>query len=145
MHFSGDHGIGEIVGIAVAASPKIKPSVRILMDEKRGPGADIPYAVVFKSRPGPRRPSRCGQSVSFGAQTQKINHHVLAVTVPAGFNEAVLRGPAHRKSAVALQHPKPIDALENGGGQLVYLSVVKIGAASEHAAKKDGGVDGGHF
>jgi hypothetical protein len=46
---------------------------------------------------------------------------------------------------VALEHPKPIDALKNRGGQLVDFSVVKIGAAGEHAAKKDGGVYGGNF
>ena len=46
---------------------------------------------------------------------------------------------------MALQHPEPINTLENRVGQLVYFSVVKISAAGEHAAKKDGGVDGGNF
>src|ERR1700686_1414991 len=112
------------------------------MDENGRFGADVANAIEFENRPGPRRPSGGGQSVGCGAHTQKINHHVLAVTVPASFDEAVLRGPAHGKSLVALQHPQPIDTLKNRGGQLIYFGVVKISAAGEHSAKKDGGVDG---
>src|ERR1700732_2925173 len=115
------------------------------MDEEWRPGADIAYAIEFEGGPGPRRPGGWGQCVGFGTDTQKIKHHVLAIAVPAGFNEAVLGGPAHGKSTMALQHPEPIDTLKNRIGQLVYFSVVKIGAAGEHAAKKDGGVDGGNF
>src|SRR6202011_4959080 len=102
-----DHGVGEIVGKMVAASAKIEPGVRILMDEDRGLGADIANAIEFENGPGPCRPGGGGKSVACGAQTQKINHHVLAVAVPAGFNEAVLGGPAHGKCFVALEHPKP--------------------------------------
>src|SRR6202030_3644397 len=53
--------------------------------------------------------------------------------------------PTHGKSFVALQHPQPIDTLKNGGSEFVDFSVVKIGAAGEHAAKKDSGVDGGNL
>ncbi len=44
-----------------------------------------------------------------------------------------------------MQHPVPVHALENSGGQLVYFGVVKISAAGQHATKKNGGVYGRDF
>ena len=50
------------------------------------------------------------------------------------------------KVVAAVEHPGPVDAVVDEGGELVDVGVVvEVGAGGEDAAEEQRGVDGGDF
>ena len=76
---------------------------------------------------------------------EEVDHHELAVVVPAGGDEAGLGMPAHGKGLAAVKHPGPVDAVVELGGEGCDFGIVEVGAGGEGAAEKDGGVHGRYF
>ena len=65
--------------------------------------------------------------------------------VPARGEEACLGIPAHGESFAAVEHPGPVDAVVELGGEVGDLWVVEVGADGEDTAEEDGRVDRGDF
>ncbi len=53
--------------------------------------------------------------------------------------------PAHGEGLAAVEHPGPIDAVVELGGEVGDSGVVEVGAGGEDAAEEDSRVDGGDF
>src|SRR5271170_7989029 len=59
--------------------------------------------------------------------------------------ETVFRCPAHREKRAAVQHPVEIYVAVDLGGERLNCGIGEILAAGEHAAKKNGGINGRDF
>jgi len=79
------------------------------------------------------------------AHSEQIDHHQFAVVVPFAGEEAELGCPAHREQRGVFGDPGPVDAIEDGVGEVDDVLILKVLAAGEDAAEQDGGVDGGDF
>src|SRR5580700_4517941 len=115
------------------------------MGEERIVSADVGISLKSDLRTRKGIPGTCGERESWRANGQQINHHELAVSVPAGGKKAGLRGPALGEGGAAIQHPGPVDTLVDLSGKTLDLRILKILPAGEHAAQQDGGIDRRHF
>src|SRR5579871_2028467 len=61
---------------------------------------------------------------------------MFAVVIPTRIKETALRCPAHGKELSAIEHPIEIHIAVDLCGQFLNFSVREIGAASQHATKK---------
>src|SRR5271168_2353819 len=141
MDSGGDDGVLEIVGVAIVPTAKIKPGLRVLMNEERSERADILDAVVFKCNPFPGVPGFGGQRMSGGSESQQVHHHHLAVVVPTELKEARFRRPSMGQEARVLRKPRPIHAAENQAREFADLRMLEMLAARQDSAKQNSGVD----
>src|SRR5438045_9380764 len=112
------------------------------MDEKGRVGADVANAVEFEIRARPDVPILFGHAGRGRAKAKKIDHHQLAVAIPATVNEATLGSPAHDHGFVTVEQPAPIDALEELRSQAGAFRLIERGLAGDDATGADGCLDG---
>ena len=141
----GGDRVLEVVGVVVALAGEVKPGMRVLMDEERIAAGDEVEGAIADFGAGEGVPGAGWDGVSAGADGEEVEHHELAVVVPAGIDEACGGVPAHGEGGAAVEHPGPLDALVEAGGEVLDTTVVEVGAAGEDAAEEDGGVDRGDF
>src|SRR5579862_9996341 len=115
------------------------------MNEERRVGADIAQAFVIENGTPPCVPRGGGNRMSAGTYGHQIHEHKLAVGIPTVRQKSVLGRPPMRDRAAAVEHPKPVNAIENLGSEFANLRIRKIFSAGEDAAEQQSGVDGGNF
>src|ERR1700688_1092564 len=75
-------------------------------------------------------------------QSKQIDHHHLAVVVPAIGEKSDLRSPTVRQQRRVLRQPAPINAVKDLIGQQTDLGMfLEVLAAGENSAEQDGGVN----
>ena len=142
----GGDGVGEVVGVAVALVAEVVPGVAVLVGEEGVVAADVGEAVVGDGLALPGIPAGGRDGVGGRADGQQVDHHELAEVAPACAKKTILGMPAHGEGGSTVEHPGPVDAVVDEGGELVDLGVVvKVRAGGENAAEEQRGVDGGDF
>src|SRR5579885_385190 len=140
----GGNGVGEVVGVQVALIAIVTPGVRVLVNKERSKSADVVDTAELHQRALERIPGLCRNGMRGRADGQQIHGHQLGVDVPAVLEEAEVWQPAHGKRCAAVEHPWPVNAAVEGGGQRFDARIaLKILPAGEHAAEKQSGVNGG--
>src|SRR2546423_1876504 len=115
------------------------------MHKKRSVRADVADAIELEIRTRPDIPILFGHAGGGRAEPKKIDHHQLAVAIPAAVDEAAFGSPAHDHGLIAMEQPVPVDALEELRSKAGDFRVVKIGAAGQNAAQENGRIDGRDF
>src|SRR5580658_3986521 len=137
--------VHEIVGVWVALVAKIKPRMRILMGKQRTVSGNVLELLKLHDGPPPCLPRLAGNRMCRRTHRQQIDHHELAIMVPARAQEPALWLPSHGEGRSAIEHPWPIDALVDCGREILYFGVIEMLAGRQHAAKQKRGVDRGEF
>ena len=74
-------------------------------------------------------------------ESEQVDHHHLAVAIPARLQKAGLRPPPVRQNPRILGQPVPVDAIEDLMCQPLDFRILEIPAAGEHAAQENRRVD----
>src|SRR5271167_3265905 len=134
--------VGEIVRVSIALIPKIEPRLRKLMNKERIIAGNIFESIKSHLGTSPRFPRFARNRMRRRTQSQQVDHHQLAIMVPAIFQKTALRFPSHGKRFAAVQHPWPIGAFVDCSGKILNLGVLEILASGQHAAQQQGSVHG---
>ena len=145
MRFGGDRRVLEIIRVAIPLAAKIEPGLRVLMHEQRRVGPDVAQPVVFKRGALPRIPCVRRQGMRRRSQAQQVNHHQLAVVIPAIGQESKLGRPAVRQKNGVFREPAPIHAGENLRCQPGDLRITKMLPGGKHAAQQNSRVHRRNF
>ena len=142
MGARGLDGVGKVIGIRVGFVAEVEPGMRILMRKERIVAADVVEAGVVDDGTREADPALRRHRMSRRTDREQVDHHQLAIVVPARFEKARVRLPAHGEGLAAIEHPWPVHALIDRRGQLLNPRVLKVPARGQYAAKQQGGVDG---
>ena len=128
MDEGSDAGVLEIVSVAVAFAAEVYPGVRRLMNEERSGRADVAQVAVFVDRPGPRFPGGCRNWMRRRPDRHQVHALQFGVGIPARLQESRFGLQSVVEARATVQHPLPVDALVNLGGELANGIGVEIGA-----------------
>src|SRR5262249_58622642 len=127
MGARGDDRILEVINarwFRFTTPAKVNPGVRVLVDEKRRVVAQVFVFAISNPFAFPSPPRFRLDGRGRRADGQQIKHHLLAVVLPAMFDETVLRSPSVREQMrMPVQHPLKINPLVNLRRQPNDLSV----------------------
>ena len=110
VRLGGGYGVLEEVGIGIAFPAKVEPGLRILVGEERIVPGDVLQPLILDHGPRPGFPGVGGYGVGRRPNREQVDHHELAVVLPAGGEEATFRIPAHGERLAAIEHPRPVNA-----------------------------------
>ena len=140
-----DDGVGEVVGVGVAAVCEVEPRVRELMDEERVVAADVGVGAELDLWAGEVVPVVRRDWMCWRADGKEVKHHQLAVVIPSGVDETYIRTPGFGECVAHVQHPGPFDAIVELRGETGDLGIIEVGATGKGAAEEDRRVDGRYF
>ena len=116
------------------------------MGKERGRGPNESLAIVnpFRATPGiPRFPWKLGGT---RRHPEQVDHHELAIMIPAALEKSILGLPPHGDGCVVVEEPVPIDPIQNRGCVLLDSRIgMEMIPSMDHATESDGTIDGGEF
>src|SRR5579872_1197090 len=83
MRVRGENRVLKVVRILIAFIPEVEPGLGVLVNEQRRKGADVADTIVLKLGALPCVPRLCREGMRKGSQAKQVNHHHLAVVIPA--------------------------------------------------------------
>ena len=115
--------VGEVVCVLVAQMSKVAPGVGILMNKQGSDTTDEIDAAKLNDGTSDGIPCGGWNGVPRSADCHQQHRQHFSVDVPAVFDESCFRQPAHGECIAAVQHPLPIHAVIQSGGQRMNTKI----------------------